>query len=135
MKAAIIRFLQWSRLCDEEGNVSLTHLFVILAAVVYFLHPDATTAATAAAAVANYAVSKKLLPFLKAKQEAALDDTDAARTHEKSLAEVSSNSKALEEQVRALAEHVQKLATPERLEAVKRMTGQQLNPAPRISRL
>ncbi len=48
------RLLFWLRVTDTDHVLSLTHAFLILACVVYWRHPDAVTAATAAAAVANY---------------------------------------------------------------------------------
>lgn len=51
---AFIRLLDWLRITDENRVLSLTHGFLVLACVVYWRHPDAITAATAAAAVANY---------------------------------------------------------------------------------
>ncbi len=48
------RFLRWARVEDEDHVFSLTHAFLVVACVVYWRHPDAITAATAAAAVANY---------------------------------------------------------------------------------
>ncbi len=50
----IRRLLFWLRITDTDHVLSLTHAFLVLACVVYWRHPDAITAATAAAAVANY---------------------------------------------------------------------------------
>lgn len=140
---SLISLLQWCRIADENGCLSLTHLFVGLAAVVYYLHPDAVTAGTAAAAVANYAVCKKGLPLLStylaankadaqlARKHAA-DQAAADRDHATGLATISADAENLAKHVQTLSEQVQKLATPERLEAVKRLSGQTLNPAPRM---
>ena len=46
--------LRWLRVTDESHVLSLTHAFLVVACLVYWRHPDAITAATAAAAVANY---------------------------------------------------------------------------------
>ncbi len=48
------RLLFWLRVTDTDHVFSLTHAFLALACYVYLKHPDAITAATAAAAVANY---------------------------------------------------------------------------------
>lgn len=124
-------------------DLAITHLFVVLCGVVYWKQPDAVTASTVAAAVAAYVGSFKLIPLLQQKlgadaANAQLDrnheaqQAAAQRDHEAALATVSADSANLQKHVQALSEQVAKLATPERLEAIKRMSGQNLNPAPRI---
>ena len=120
------------RVLDESGTLSITHGFIVLAGVVYYLHPDATTAATVAAAVANYAYAKKWLPHVRAQGEAAADQKAAELSHAERMAAISADSQTLHAAVKALGEQVSKLATPERMEAIKRMTGQDVRPAPRL---
>ncbi len=77
------RLLRWLRITDEDHVVSLTHAFLVLACIVYWRHPDAVTAATAAAAVANYSAKNVLRRRDKAAQaaaESAKGDSDIVNT-------------------------------------------------------
>lgn len=54
------RLLFWLRITDEDRVLSLTHAFLVVSVIVYWRHPDAITAATAAASVANYSAKNVL---------------------------------------------------------------------------
>lgn len=124
LRTWIARLLFFLRITDEEGVLSLTHAFVVISMALYVKHHDAVTAGVVAAAVANYATAKKVLPWLAATKD---------RSHEVELkkVETAADVKTTQEQVAKLAQSVRDLATPERLAAIREMRGPQA-PQPRI---
>jgi hypothetical protein len=89
------RLLNWFRVTDDDGRLSLTHAGVVVGLVVYVLHPDATTAAFATACLANYGVFKKIVPA-RLKAAAASADigaiTDTLKAHTEQLSAIRSGA-------------------------------------------
>ncbi len=80
----IRRLLFWLRVTDTDHVLSLTHAFLILACVVYWRHPDAITAATAAAAVANYS-AKNVIRRREKRLEVAADVSERLDAHSEEI--------------------------------------------------